>query len=85
MPSSAIQCQADALLFMQYAVKHIYGISATEFHSTILEPLFGTGQQGSGASPAIWLSLVTVLLNAFDHLVALEYNIQGLDFTDPWN
>ena len=33
--------------------------------------------------PAIWPSLVTVLLNAFDRL-ALEYNIQGLDFTDPW-
>ena len=47
-----------------------------------MEPLFGTGQ-GSGASPAIWLSLVTVLLNSFDRL-ALEYNIQGLDFTDPW-
>jgi hypothetical protein len=39
-----------------------------------MEALLGTGQ-GSGASPAIWLSLVTVLLNAFDRL-ALEYNMQ---------
>ena len=82
MPSSAIRCQTDALLFMRYAVKHVYGISDTEYHSTPLEPLFGTGQ-GSGASPAIWLSLVTVLLNAFDTL-AKEYNLQGLEFTDPW-
>jgi hypothetical protein len=82
MPTSVIQCQTDALLFMRYAVKHVYGISDTEYHSTTQEPLFGTGQ-GSGASPAIWLSLVTVLLNAFDTL-AKEYNIQGLDFQDPW-
>jgi hypothetical protein len=39
--------------------------------------------QGSGASPAIWLSLVTVLLNSFDQL-ADEYDIQGLNFEDPW-
>jgi hypothetical protein len=82
MPKSAIRCQTDALLFMRYAIKHVYGISPTEYHSTILEPLFGTGQ-GSGASPAIWLSLVTILLNAYDQL-ADEYNIQGLTFEDPW-
>jgi hypothetical protein len=83
MPPSAIKCQTDALLSMKYAVKHVYGISDTEYSSTITEPLFGTGQ-GSGASPAIWLSLVTVLLNAFDRL-ATEYSIQGLEFHDPWN
>jgi hypothetical protein len=82
MPTSAIRCQADALLFMRYAVKHVYGISETEYSSTLLEPLFGTGQ-GSGASPAIWLSLVTILLNAFDRL-ATAYNVQGLEFDDPW-
>jgi hypothetical protein len=67
---------------MRYAVKHVYGISSTEYHSTLLEPLFGTGQ-GSGASPAIWLSLVTVLLNAYDQL-ADDYDIPGLAFNDPW-
>ncbi|MGV2391100.1 MAG UNVERIFIED_CONTAM: hypothetical protein LVR29_31925 [Microcystis novacekii LVE1205-3] len=67
---------------MRYAVKHVYGISSTEYHSTLLEPLFGTGQ-GSGASPAIWLSLVTVLLNAYDQL-ADDYDIHGLAFNDPW-
>jgi Reverse transcriptase (RNA-dependent DNA polymerase) len=83
MPTSAIKCQTDALMSMKYAVKHVYGISDTEYSSTNSEPLFGTGQ-GSGASPAIWLSLVTVLLNAFDRL-ATEYNINGLEFHDPWN
>jgi hypothetical protein len=82
MPTSVIRCQTDALLFMRYAVKHVYGISSTEYHSTLLEPLFGTGQ-GSGASPAIWLSLVTVLLNAYDQL-ADDYDIHGLAFNDPW-
>ena len=83
MPKSVIRCQTDALLFMRYAaIKHVYGISEKEYHSTLLEPLCGTGQ-GSGASPAIWLSLVTVLLNSFDQLAA-KYDIQGLNFEDPW-
>jgi hypothetical protein len=83
MLQSAIKCQTDDLLSMQYAVKHVYGISETEYSSAISEPLFGTGQ-GSGASHAIWLSLVTVLLNGFNRL-ATEYDIQGLEFHDRWN
>jgi hypothetical protein len=82
MSKSVICCQIDALLFMRYAIKHVYGVSEKEYHITLLEPLFGTGQ-GSGASPAIWLSLVTDLLNSFDQLAA-EYNIQELNFEDPW-
>ena len=50
---------------MIYAIKHVYGISEDEYQGTTFEPLFGTGQ-GSGLSPAIWLSLVVILLNAFD-------------------
>lgn len=33
-----------------------------------MEPLFGTGQ-GSGASPAVWLSLVVILLNTLERVV----------------
>ena len=82
MPVCAIKCQAETLRRMRYAVKHSYGITASRYHGTDLEPLFGTGQ-GSGASPAIRLSLVVILLNALDRL-STEDNIPGLNFCDPW-
>jgi hypothetical protein len=65
MPSSAIRTQAESLQLMKYAIKHAYGVSEDEYQGTTFEPLFGTGQ-GSGSSPAIWLGLVVILLNAFD-------------------
>jgi hypothetical protein len=67
---------------MKYAVKHMYGISANHYTSSLSEPLFGTGQ-GSGASPAIWLSLVVILLNSLDRM-SKEDNIPALSFSDPW-
>ena len=76
MPESAIRCQAETLRFMRYAVIHIYGTAATEYTSTDDEPLFGTCQ-GSGASPAIWLGLVVILLNSLDRMSA-EDNIPSL-------
>jgi hypothetical protein len=83
MPSSAIRTQAEALRLIRYAIKHAYGVSEDEYQGTILEPLFGTSQ-GSGSSPAIWLGLVMILLNAFDRLAA-EKKITGFEFEDPWN
>ena len=52
MPACAIKTHADALQFMQYTVKTIYGISHDNYQGTVFEPLFGTGQ-GSGASPSV--------------------------------
>lgn len=83
MPESAIRCQAATLKNMKYAVKHAFGTAFSEYFGTIFEPLFGTGQ-GSGASPAIWLALVVILLNALDRISA-EDGIPGLSFDDPWN
>ena len=83
MPSSAIRTQAESLRLMRYAIKHAYGVSEDEYQGTIFEPLFGTGQ-GSGSSPAIWLDLVVILLNAFDRMAA-EEKITGFEFEDPWN
>ena len=83
VPENAIKCQADTLRLMRYSVKHLYGIAPLEYTSTELEPLFGTGQ-GSGASPAIWLGLVVILLNALDRM-SQEDEIPGLDFSDPWS
>ena len=68
---------------MKYAIKHAYGVSEDEYQGTIFEPLFGTGQ-GSGSSPAIWLGLVVILLNAIDRMSA-EEKITGFEFGDPWN
>ena len=82
MPPNAIRCQASTLFHMKYAVKHVYGISTEQYNSTIQEPLFGTGQ-GSGASPAVWLSLVVILLNALDRM-SKEDDIPALSFADPW-
>jgi len=41
--------------------------------------LFGTGQ-GSGASPAIWLTIVVCLLAALTALAPL-----AMTYTDPWS
>jgi hypothetical protein len=82
MPPNAIRCQAATLALMQYAIKTVHGISPTTYHGTDTDPLFGTGQ-GSGASPAIWLGLVVILLNALDRM-SREDGIPGLSFTDPW-
>ena len=81
-PDNAIRCQAETLRNMKYAVKHVYGASSDKYESTDTEPLFGTGQR-SGASPAIWLSLVVILLNALDRM-SNEESIPGLAFHDPW-
>lgn len=68
MPDNAISTHANALKWMKYKVKTIYGISEDNYSGTEFEPLFGTGQ-GSGASPAVWLSLVVILLHTLDRLI----------------
>jgi hypothetical protein len=73
MPSHAIRTHADALAFMKYTVKTVYGISESNYRGTVFAPLFGTGQ-GSGASPAVWLSLVVILLQTMDRLIPDRMN-----------
>jgi hypothetical protein len=73
MPQNAIRLHADALKFMKYTVKTMYGISTDNYQGTPFAPLFGTGQ-GSGASPAVWLSLVVLLLHTFDRLIPHRMN-----------
>jgi hypothetical protein len=58
-------------------VKTVYGISEDNYHGTALSPLFGTGQ-GSGASPAVWLSLVVILLQTLDRLIPDRTNFSSL-------
>jgi hypothetical protein len=51
MPTHAVRTRAEALEFMKYTVKTLYGISEANYQGTPFEPLFVTGQ-GSGASSA---------------------------------
>jgi hypothetical protein len=73
MPTNAIRLHSDALCFMQYTVKTIHGISEENYQGTPFAPLFGTGQ-GSGASPAVWLSLIVLLLHTFDRIIPHRMN-----------
>jgi hypothetical protein len=65
MPRNAVKTHAEALHMMCYYVKTVHGISEDCYKGTVFEPLFGTGQ-GSGASPATWLTLIVILLNTID-------------------
>ena len=68
MPGNAMKTHADTLEFMRYAVTTIYGISKENYKGTPFEPLFGTGQ-GSGASPAVWLTLIILLMETLDRII----------------
>ena len=76
MPKNAIRLHAEALQFMKYTVKTVYGISESNYVDTIFEPLFGTGQ-GSGASPSVWLTLVVVLLHTLDRIIPDRMNFSA--------
>ena len=80
MPENAIKTHADSLQFMRYAVKTIYGISEDNYLGTPFEPLFGTGQ-GSGASPAKWLTLVVLLMDTLDRIIPGRTTFESPDST----
>jgi hypothetical protein len=67
MPDNAVRVHADTLEHMQYRVKTAFGVSENSYTGEQGKPLFGTGQ-GSGASPAVWLTLVVVLMNTLDRI-----------------
>ena len=66
---------------MKYAVKTIYGVSKSNYAGTPFEPLFGTGQ-GSGASPAAWLTLVVILMNTMDRIIPERMAFKSPDGKD---
>jgi hypothetical protein len=65
MPQNAVELHAKTLEAMHYTVKTTYGISEKHYTGSKDEPLFGTGQ-GSGASPAAWLSIAVVLMQTLE-------------------
>ena len=68
MPDHAVRTHAGILELMKYTIKTVHGISEDNYHGTPFSPLFGTGQ-GSGASPAVWLTLVVTLMNTLDRMI----------------
>jgi hypothetical protein len=78
MPRNAVRMHAQALAKMKYFVKTAHGISEAFYRSVKEFLLFGTGQ-GSGASPAVWLTLVVCLLSALSAIATV-----AMAFTDPW-
>ena len=77
MPTNAIALHSGTLLDMQYKVKTLYGISEGSYKGSATKPLFGTGQ-GSGASPAVWLTLVVVMMNTLERLIS-----ERISFASP--
>ena len=69
MPVNSVELHAKTLKAMQYTVKTNYGISDQGYKGTTDEPLFGTGQ-GSGASPAAWISRAVVLMNTLEAITS---------------
>jgi hypothetical protein len=63
---------------MRYSVKTHYGVTEDYYTGTPFEPLFGTGQ-GSGASPAAWLTLVVVIMNTIDKVIADRTSFESID------
>jgi hypothetical protein len=78
MPEEATSLHANTLHRMKYRVKTAYGISDHHYAGTPAEPLFGTGQ-GSGASPAIWLTLVVILMPTLDRIIPDRIHFRSPD------
>jgi hypothetical protein len=78
MPTNTVSTHALALQHMKYNVKTIHGLSDDNYHGTPASPLFGTGQ-GSGASPAVWLSIVVILMNTLDRVTKPRMTFQSPD------
>ncbi len=77
MPETAVQTHASVLHHMQYTMKTMFGISDNFIQHIASAPLFGTGQ-GSGASPAVWLTLSIALLSALKKLIPRGMYFQTL-------
>jgi hypothetical protein len=77
MPAPAIATHAKVLERMKYYLKTAFGISDSYIQTTNSDFLFGTGQ-GSGASPAVWLLISTVMLS-----VLAKITKRGMVFQTP--
>jgi hypothetical protein len=79
MPHSVALMHSSVLLHMKYFIKTAHGISDAFYHMLQEYLLYGTGQQGSGASPSVWLPIVICLRTALTAMAPL-----AMSFVDPW-
>jgi hypothetical protein len=77
MPPTPIATHAGVLASTRYVVKTALGVSDSYIQSFPGSLLFGTGQ-GSGASPAVWLTLSTLMLDTLRDLVP-----RGMSYKSP--
>lgn len=77
MPEHLVQTHTDVLRLIRHTVKTVHGVSNQNYSGTAFKPLFGTGQD-SGAFPAVWLSLIVIMLNTFEQLIP-----EGMTFVSP--
>jgi Reverse transcriptase (RNA-dependent DNA polymerase) len=77
VPTPAILAHSETLRQMQYKVKTVFGVSDAHYTGTTDAPLAGIGQ-GSGASPAVWLSICAILLGAYNKATPMH-----IKFRDP--
>lgn len=68
IPETADQTHTECLTLITYKQKSAHGISEGNFHAITFEPFSRSGQ-GSDASPAVWLTLVVVLMNTLGRLL----------------
>jgi hypothetical protein len=69
---------ADTLRNMLHKVRTSHGVS-DEAYSALREHLYGIGQQGSGAGPAIWVALSIIMIECY------KETENGMYFSDPEN
>jgi hypothetical protein len=79
--TESVRIHAETLEKMKYTVKTNYGVSADTYSGTPDAPLFGTGQ-GSGASPAAWLSLVVTIMNTMEKVIKERVTFGSPDTND---
>ena len=78
IPDCAVKTHADSLQPMKYTVQTAHGISEENYHDTLFFPPFGTGRS-SGASPAVWPTMVVVLMNTLDCMIPERMQFESLD------
>jgi hypothetical protein len=78
MPRSPARMHSSALMHMKYFVKMVHGLSEGFYQVLRDSLLYGTGQ-GSGASPAIWLSIAVCMLTVLTALAPT-----AMSFADHW-
>jgi hypothetical protein len=66
VPRELIQCYLRCIQHMRYYLRTGYGLSTTSYGSSQDSICMGL-TQGSGASPAVWTAVSTVIIGAYKH------------------